>query len=191
MNRGKERRADRAKVLDDRALALAQVLGSLGPWVRRSLRVQAGQVVRQIKRNPSVAVADRFDAAPDDLAGGNKGVEVRRLIILHSRGKNFGFEHGCRERRTLEVLDRIEQSVESSALAHEPLPAGEQADEYGRLDRLDLLAQSCQRSASDGLEDLRIAPFATRSTRPELPFQKASGGGELLEKRVRRPPASP
>ena len=154
-----------------------------------ALSRESAEVVRQIECEPSVTIADRLDASPHDFAGAAQRVQVRRLVVLYPRGQDFGFEDGRRERYSLEVLDRVEQAVQAGSLSDKALPAGEQTDEYGRLDRLDLLAETGQRSAPHRLKDFRIAPLTSGAAGPELPFEQAARRGELLQQRMRRGPA--
>ena len=84
--------------------------------------------------------AERLDAAPDDFAGGDEGVEVGGRVVRYSCWKNAALQNRCGQWRALQVLDRIEQRVETSARLENALPMGLQAGEHLLLDRLDLFS---------------------------------------------------
>ena len=121
VERGEERRAFRSEVIDDRPLALGDV--DLPPAASAEPR----QVIGQVERQPSVAIADRLDAAPDDFARGAQRIEIGGLVALDARRQDLGFEDRRRQRRALQVLDRVEQRIEAGRRRTSALPAGQQA----------------------------------------------------------------
>src|SRR5262245_47147039 len=134
-------------------------------------------------------IAKRLETTPGDFPCCGERVEIGRVIAPHARRQNLRLEDRRRERRSLKVLDRIEQRIEPETRARHALPAGEQAPEDGWFYRLDLLAQSRERSTSHRLKHVRIAPLASGSSGPEFTFQQPAGGGQGLENRFgRRPP---
>jgi len=96
-------------------------------------------MVREIQRQPPVAVADRLEPAPDDFTRGGERIEVRRVVAVDPRGENLRLEDRGRERRTLDRLDRIEQRVEPHAGPDDALPSGQQPAEHRRIHGLYLL----------------------------------------------------
>ena len=69
MNRREKRGTVVAEVLEDGAFARRDV-------VQRRHAAEARKAVRQVEREPAVAVTERFDTGPDDLAPGRQGVEI-------------------------------------------------------------------------------------------------------------------
>ena len=49
-------------------------------------------MIRQIQRDPAVALAERLDADPHDLAGRHDGVEVAGIVAVEPRRQDLGFE---------------------------------------------------------------------------------------------------
>ena len=131
-------------------------------------------MIGQIQRDAAVAFAERFEAAPDDFAGGEQRVEVRALIVFDARRQDFRFDARCRQRRALQRFDDVEQRVEALARTRQALPCGDEASEHRGLDRFDLAAQLRERAAADLAEHARLAPFALGAARTEIPFEQAS-----------------
>ena len=109
---------------------------------------------------PAVAIAERLDAEPHDLARAHQHIEVGGTIALHAGRQHVGFEHRCRQRRALQLLDRVEQRVEAAARPHHALPHRRQPPQRVGLDRLDLAPQPRERSLAQRAEHAR-----TRTTR--------------------------
>ena len=150
VQRGEERRAVLAEVIDDGLLARLEVGKDGGA-------PQPREGVGEVQREPAVAIAERLDAAPDDFAGGGQRVEIGGVVALDARREDLALEDRRRQRRALQVLDRIEQRVEAGAPPDDALPGGEEA----REDR------------------------AGRPARPACAASPASGGGSTAGRRGR------
>ena len=73
VQRGEERRAVR-RAGSSTIARLAPV--ELAPSARRRRRSSARQVIGEVERDAAVALAERLDADPDDLAGRHQRVEI-------------------------------------------------------------------------------------------------------------------
>src|SRR5438874_11748401 len=98
-------------------------------------------MIGEIERDAAVALAERLDADPHHLAGCGDGVEVRWIVDVDPRRQNLRLENRRRERRALQLLDRVEQRVSAVTTPHDALPRRREAAEHGLIDRLDLVAQ--------------------------------------------------
>jgi len=160
VERREERCAARAQEVDDGRLAIegwrvAAVRRSRAcPFrtCRRNLRrQQPREVVRQVQRDASVAIAERLDADPDDFARGRHRVEIGRLVRGDPRRQHFGLQRRRRDRRALQLLDDVEQRVRPPPTLGDPrpvkpdpphaLPRRREPPEDRLIDRLDLLSQ--------------------------------------------------
>ncbi len=126
-----------------------------------------------------------------DFACRGERVEIGAGIAVHAGGQDLGFENRGRDRRPLQVLDRIEQRVEAAALPREALPRRDQTRQHGRIDWLDLLAQLCERAPPDRLQDLRVAPFPARAAGPELALEQPPSGDQRLQQCLDRATTEP
>ena len=168
MQIGEERRAVRGRGGSTICRARGDKIG------RRLLAPQAREVIGQVERDAAVPLAQRLDAAPDDFTAGGQGVEVGGVVPLDARRENLALEDRRRQGCALQVLDRVEQRVQSQPPADDALPRRDQPAEDRRIDRLDLLAQLRQRPPADRLQHLGVAPFASRPAWPELAFEQAA-----------------
>jgi len=101
-------------------------------------------VIGQIQGEPPVAFAERLHAHPHHLAGGDDGVEVSRVVVLQPGRQDFSFEDRRRQRRSLELLDHVEQRVGADTLLHEALPRDRESTQRCLVDRLHFLSELCQ-----------------------------------------------
>ncbi len=98
---------------------------------------QVGDAVGEVERNAAVAFAEGIDAAPDDFAGGDEGIEVGGRVAGEASGENLRFEQRGGQRRALQRLDSVEQGVEAATALQNALPVGLEAGEKPRLGGLD------------------------------------------------------
>ena len=105
-------------------------------------RQECGKRFGEIERDAAVAVADLFEADPDDFACGHNGVEIGRAIVGDTRGKNFALEFGDEEGTALEIFDGVEESIEAAAASGDSLPACGEASDCALLDGFDLAAEA-------------------------------------------------
>jgi hypothetical protein len=85
VQRGEERRAVIAQVIDDGHLARFEV-GEDGR------APEAREAVGEIHREPAVAFAERLHAAPDDLSCGGQRVEIGGVVALDARREDLALE---------------------------------------------------------------------------------------------------
>ena len=64
-------------------------------------------------------------------------IEIRGIVHVDARRKDFGFEQGGGQRRSLQLLDRVEQRVGAAAAFDDSLPGRGEASEYPLIDRFD------------------------------------------------------
>ena len=140
-------------------------------------------MIGEVERDPSIALADRVDACPDDLAGGAERVEVRRFVAVDSLRENFGFQDRRRHCRALQRFDDFEQTFQATALFRDQLPAGDEARVGGGVDRLDFLAQLRQRAHANRSQHFHLAPLALRSAGTELALDEPAALDETLQRR--------
>ena len=98
---------------------LLEIAHRLGAAVRRT---QQAQVIGQVEGEASIPLAERLDAEPHHLAGREEPIEVGGLVALDARRQNLAFELGGRQGSALQLLDGVEQRVESGATPHDALP---------------------------------------------------------------------
>ena len=126
-----------AEIVHD-SLLLAVEIGDRRGW---SWWPEERQLLGEIEADSTIAFAERIEACPDDFASGDKRVEVCRLVAGDACGEDLGLEEACRKRRSLQVLDGVEQGVETAARLHNSLPAREEACKRALFDGLYFLAQ--------------------------------------------------
>ena len=105
-------------------------------------------MVGEVQRDAAIALAERLDADPDDLAGRGDGIKIRGIQPIDARRENLGLENRRRERGALELFDGIEQRIRAVPALDDPLPGGAEPAEHGLVDRFDLVAQLRERSAA-------------------------------------------
>ena len=98
-------------------------------------------MVGQIERDAAVAIAERLDADPHDLSRRHQRVEVSRRVVGDARRQDVELEERRDERHALQLLDRIEQPVETRPHAADAVPRREESPEHRGLDRLHFLTQ--------------------------------------------------
>ena len=144
-------------------------------------------MIRKIKRDAAVAVANRLHADPDNFAGGCEGVEISRVVAVDPRGQDLRLQNRCGERRALQLFDGIQKGIGAVPPQNQTLPLRRESAEHLLVDRLDFVPQLRQRSPSKQAEHVRVGPFALDAARPELAFENSSlfGQGEKhsLERR--------
>ena len=137
-------------------------------------RKKSGKRFGEVEGDAAVAIADLFEADPDDFAGGHDGVEIGGAIVGDARGENFAFEFGNEQRGALKIFDGVEKRVEAAATRGDSLPACGEAREGALLDGFDFTAQASEALAANLLEDFGVAPFLMLAARAEFAFQQFS-----------------
>ena len=84
---------------------------------------QQAEVVGQVKGDAPVSIAEGLEADPRDLARGDEAVEVGGPIAFDPCGQNLPLQLRRGHRRTLQLLDDVEQRVEAGASPRHTLPA--------------------------------------------------------------------
>jgi len=74
------------------------------------------RVIGQVECDATVAAAKRLYSGPRDFPSCHQRVEHCRLIVRDPRRENFRFKNRCRNRRTLELLDCVEQRFEATTV---------------------------------------------------------------------------
>jgi hypothetical protein len=120
-------------------------------------------VVGEVQRDAAIALAERLDADPDDLAGRGDGIEIGGIVAIDARGENLGLENRRRERRALELFDGVEQRIGALPPLDDALPGGAEPAEHGLVDRFDLVPQLGERSPAQQAQDAGVGPFAPRA----------------------------
>ena len=162
-------------------------------------RQEQRQVVGEEERDPAVPVAERPEAHPDHLPRRAESVEVLGPVAGDPRRQHVPLEDRRRHRRSLQLLDHVEERVRTAAGEgrrrpagrSEALPVHEQPREGVRLRGLDLPAQGRERAPPQRRQDLGRAPLAARTTWAELALEQAAGAEKRDEGREdRRLPAA-
>ena len=94
--------------------------------------------------DPAVVLADRTGPDPDQIPGRAECVEVGLAVVGHAHGQHVALEYRCRDRRSLQDGQHIDQAIDTSARCSHTLPPRQEAGERVTLDGLDFLAQRCQ-----------------------------------------------
>ena len=180
VQRPEERRAAVAQQLEDRRLAFREVVvrPAAGLSPDRLRRQQPRQMIGEVQRDAAVALAERLDADPDDFAGRRDRVEIGRIVAVDPRRQDLGLEDRRRQRRALQLLDRVEQRVGAAPPPDDPLPRRREPAEHRLIDRLDLVAQLGERAAPQHAQHAGVGPLAPRAAGTELALDQASFGGE-------------
>ena len=76
---------------------------------------QTREVVGQVQRDAAVALAERLDADPDDLAGCRDRIEIGRIVAVDPRRQDLGLENRRGQRCALQLIDGVEQRVGAAA----------------------------------------------------------------------------
>ena len=137
-------------------------------------REKRGERVGEVERNAAVAIADLFEADPDDFASGHDGVEICGAIVGDARGENFALEFRDEQSGALEIFYGVEKRVEAAASCGDALPARGEAREGALLDGFDFAAQASEALAANLLEDFGVAPLLMLAARSKFSFQQFS-----------------
>ena len=113
--------------------------------LRWSNRPKGEQLLRKVKPDPTITLANRIQPNPHHLARRNQRIQIRRFIPQQTRRQNLRFENRCGQRSPLQILDHIQQSIQSTPRLHHALPPCKQPRQRPLLDRLNLLPQPRQR----------------------------------------------
>ncbi|GIU89959.1 MAG: hypothetical protein KatS3mg010_1058 [Acidimicrobiia bacterium] len=176
-----ERRARARESLPQRVVHRAR-----RPLVGRGHRGgQQAHRVAEVQADPPVVRAERARAHPDELAGGAQLVEHRRSVPLDARGQHVTLEHRRGDGDALELLDRVDERVESAPGRADALPRGQEPRERGRVDRLDLVAHRRERPAAQCAQHVHVAPLALHPAGPELAEHDAALALESSQRLVR------
>ena len=132
---------------------------------------KSGKRFGEIERDAAVAIANLFEADPDDLAGGHDGVEIAGAIVGDARGENFALEFGDEQRGALKIFDGVEKRVEAAAARGDSLPACGEAREGALLDGFDFAAEASEALAANLLQDFGIAPLLMLAARAKFAFE--------------------
>ena len=119
-------------------------------------------------------LAERIESAPHNFARGDQRVEIGRRILLQARRQNRRLHQRCRQRRSLQVFDRVEQRIKAAPLLKHALPVRLQPRKHLLFDRLYLLAKPRQRFSANLAQHLRVAPLAMNAARTESSFNDAT-----------------
>ena len=122
-------------------------------------RQKSGKRFREVERDAAVAIADLFEADPDDFAGSHHRVEIAGAIVGDARGKNFAFQFGDEQRSALEIFHGVEKRVEAAAARRDALPARGEARKRALLDGFDFATQTREALAANLLQNFGVAPF--------------------------------
>jgi hypothetical protein len=152
--------------------------------LRRRERARAAERRRVLAEVERDALEAR--AHPDDLARGGELVEAGGLVTGHAARQDVALPEGDRQRETLERDERLAQR----RTPVETLPRGEEAAERALVDGLDLLAKAGEARAAQPAEDVRVAPLALGSARPELTAGELEAGEKRLHPFVRQAEAA-
>ena len=178
MNRPKERRAVRAKVIKDSGFALVGRI-RLGPD-RHELR----RVIREIERNASVAIAEGLDTNPDNFAGGSNRVEIPGIVAVESCWQNLGFENrGC-QGCALQLVDHVEQCVGALPPTGDALPACFKPSKHCLIDRLGLLAKAREGAPPELPQYPGVGPLTRGAARTKLALDERSVRRQCQQRRL-------
>ena len=156
------------------------------PAVRVTGPLSRREMVGEVERDPSVAIAERLDADPDHFACGHQRVEHRRLVVATRAGRI--------SRSSTDAVSgapcscSIASSSASAPRRIDPMPCH---DTRNRPSASVSTGSTCCRSrASDRLRRRRSTSASThsrsRAARPELAFDEAAGFGQPLQHALRR-----
>ena len=183
MNRGEERRAVLAQVVDGSSarvgpVELAVELRPSGRGGRRRM-----QVIGQVQRDAAVALAERLDADPDHFARRHQRVEHRGLVVRDARRQDLALEHRCRERRALQLLDGVEQRLEPAPRRADAVPRHRKRPSASASTGSISCRSLRERAAAQAAQDVGVDPLALGAARPELAFDQPARFGQPRQQR--------
>src|SRR5690349_7330519 len=142
---------------------------------------------RPVEGDPPVVAPQGATADPCHLTHRAELVEEPRGIAGEAGREHVTLEDRGRDRYAGQLVDDLGQPFQRCRTAERPrigarpsdrrdaVPGREESAECCGIHRFDLAAESCQRSAPEQPENVRIAPFAFRAAWPELSAEQAPG----------------
>jgi hypothetical protein len=134
----------------------------------------------------AIAIADLFEANPDNFTCGHDGVEIAGAVIGNAGRKNFAFEFRSEERGALQIFNGVEERIESTTADGNTLPARGESGEGALLDGFDFTAKASEAFAANLLENFGVAPFLMLAARAEFAFEKFAATVECAKSGVYR-----
>jgi hypothetical protein len=138
-------------------------------------------MIGEIERDAAVAIAERFDADPHHLTRRGDRVEVRGIVDVQTRGQDLGLEDRRRQRRSLELFDRVEQRVGAVTALDDALPGGDETAEDRGIDRFHFVPQLGERSPAEHSENGGVSPLASCTARTKFAFDQTPFSGDARQ----------
>src|SRR5207302_10584660 len=122
-----------------------------------------GQLLRKIEPDPPIPLSNRIQPNPHHLARRDQSIQIGWLIPLQASRQNLRLQNRRRQRSPLQILNHIQQSIQSAPRLHHALPPRKQPSQRPLLDRLDLLPQPRQRPPPNRPQHLVVTPLPVNS----------------------------
>ena len=138
---------------------LAEPIVDRAVWARLRCRPKETEVLGEEERDLSVLGTERAPAHPHDRAGPEERVEVTRIVFRDARRKDSRLEIRRRHERALELRDRVEERGLPTFGRIDAVPGHRESTERVLFNRLDLAAQSRERSSAQRAQHSRVDPL--------------------------------
>ena len=102
-------------------------------------------------------------------------------MLRQPHAEDVAVEGRCHQRRSLQLRDHVDERIGASPGLADAVPAGQEAGERARIDRLDLLSQRGERAPPELAEHVAVAPLPFDAIGPELAAHHPAVALEHLE----------
>ena len=179
VNRGEERRAVAAQVVEDLARARPSERRRRAPESADAATWSVRYSAMRPSRSPSGSTPTQT-TSPAAISVSS----IARLVVGDARRQHFAFEHRRGNRRALQLFDGVEQRLESAAPRPDAVPRDDEAAERVGVDRFDFLAQPGERPAAQAAQDVGVDPLALGAAGPELALDEPPGLAQPQQQRL-------
>jgi hypothetical protein len=132
----------------------------------------------------AIAIADLFEADPDNFTSGHDGVEIAGTVIGNTGGENFAFKFGGEEGGALQIFYGVEERIETATANRDTLPTRGESGEGALLDGFDFAAKASEAFAANLLENFGVAPLLVLAAGAEFTFKKFAAAVERAKSGV-------
>src|SRR5262245_2123341 len=138
----------------------------------------------QIQRDAPVVLTKRFDSNPYYVAGCHQRIEVGRVVRLYASRQDVGFKDRGWKWRTLQLFDGVDERICALSAFDDAMPGSKKPCDCLGVNRLYFSAELCERPPPHHPEHLRIGPFASGASWPELSLEQPLFRGQANELRL-------